>query len=55
MGKYEHIQQSPMQANMQLPKLGLVVFTFGNVSAVDRCSWCVCDQTKWCAVRRPFT
>lgn len=36
MSKYEHIQQLAYQANMQLPKLGLVVFTFGNVSAVDR-------------------
>src|SRR3990170_2595254 len=36
MNKYEHIQQSAYQANMQLPKLGLVIFTFGNVSAVDR-------------------
>jgi L-ribulose-5-phosphate 4-epimerase len=36
MPKYEHIQQAAYSANMQLPKLGLVVFTFGNVSAVDR-------------------
>jgi L-ribulose-5-phosphate 4-epimerase len=36
MGKYDHIRQSAYEANMQLPKLGLVVFTFGNVSAVDR-------------------
>jgi L-ribulose-5-phosphate 4-epimerase len=36
MGKYEHIQHAAFQANMQLPKLGLVMFTFGNVSAVDR-------------------
>lgn len=36
MPKYEHIQQEAYQANMQLPKLGLVLFTFGNVSAVDR-------------------
>lgn len=36
MGKYEHIQQAAYEANMQLPKLGLVIFTFGNVSAVDR-------------------
>jgi L-ribulose-5-phosphate 4-epimerase len=36
MPKYEHIQQTAYAANMQLPKLGLVVFTFGNVSAVDR-------------------
>ena len=36
MGKYEHIRQAAYLANMQLPKLGLVMFTFGNVSAVDR-------------------
>jgi L-ribulose-5-phosphate 4-epimerase len=36
MGKYDHIKQSAYDANMQLPKLGLVIFTFGNVSAVDR-------------------
>jgi L-ribulose-5-phosphate 4-epimerase len=34
--KYEHIQQAAYEANMQLPKLGLVLFTFGNVSVVDR-------------------
>src|SRR4029078_2910539 len=33
---YQHIQQAAYEANMQLPKLGLVLFTFGNVSAVDR-------------------
>jgi L-ribulose-5-phosphate 4-epimerase len=33
--KYEHIQQAAYEANMQLPKLGLVIFTFGNVSAAD--------------------
>jgi L-ribulose-5-phosphate 4-epimerase len=34
--KYEHIREEAYQANMQLPKLGLVLFTFGNVSAADR-------------------
>jgi L-ribulose-5-phosphate 4-epimerase len=34
--KYDHIKLSAYNANMQLPKLGLVIFTFGNVSAVDR-------------------
>lgn len=34
--KYEHIKQEAFEANMQLPKLGLVLFTFGNVSAADR-------------------
>jgi len=36
MSKYQHIKQTAYQANMQLPKLGLVLFTFGNVSAADR-------------------
>src|SRR6476469_2710097 len=34
--RYSHIQQEAFEANMQLPKLGLVMFTFGNVSAADR-------------------
>jgi L-ribulose-5-phosphate 4-epimerase len=34
--KYEAIRQSAYRANMQLPELGLVLFTFGNVSAADR-------------------
>jgi L-ribulose-5-phosphate 4-epimerase len=33
---YKHIQDAAYEANMQLPKLGLVIFTFGNVSAADR-------------------
>lgn len=36
MSKYDHIKQSAYTANMQLPRLGLVIFTFGNVSAADR-------------------
>jgi L-ribulose-5-phosphate 4-epimerase len=36
VSKYEHIKEEAYEANMQLPKLGLVLFTFGNVSAVDR-------------------
>jgi len=36
MSIYHHIKQSAYEANMQLPKLGLVIFTFGNVSAADR-------------------
>ncbi len=33
---YDQIQQAAYHANMQLPKLNLVLFTFGNVSVVDR-------------------
>ena len=36
MSRYEHIKELAYHANMQLPRLNLVVFTFGNVSAVDR-------------------
>lgn len=36
MSKYDEIKHIAYHANMQLPKLGLVLFTFGNVSAVDR-------------------
>jgi L-ribulose-5-phosphate 4-epimerase len=36
MSKYTHIQEAAFKANKQLPKLGLVLFTFGNVSAADR-------------------
>ncbi|HET9744489.1 MAG TPA: L-ribulose-5-phosphate 4-epimerase AraD [Chitinophagaceae bacterium] len=36
MSKYKHIQEAAYEANMQLPKLGLVLFTFGNVSEADR-------------------
>lgn len=34
--KYQTLKEECYEANMQLPKLGLVVYTFGNVSAVDR-------------------
>lgn len=33
--KYAHIRQAAYDANMKLPQLGLVIFTFGNVSAAD--------------------
>jgi L-ribulose-5-phosphate 4-epimerase len=36
MSKYQHIKEECYDANMQLPQLGLVLFTFGNVSVVDR-------------------
>lgn len=35
MSKYQHIQEEAYRANMKLTKLGLVLFTFGNVSAAD--------------------
>ena len=36
MANYDAIRRQAYEANMQLPKLGLVLFTFGNVSAADR-------------------
>jgi L-ribulose-5-phosphate 4-epimerase len=36
MDKFAQIRQSAYDSNMQLPKLGLIIFTFGNVSVADR-------------------
>jgi L-ribulose-5-phosphate 4-epimerase len=36
MSTYQTIREAAFEANMQLPRLGLVLFTFGNVSAADR-------------------
>ncbi len=36
MSEYKALKQEAFEANMQLPELGLVLFTFGNVSVVDR-------------------
>lgn len=36
MSDYQLIKQAAYEANMMLPELGLVLFTFGNASAVDR-------------------
>src|SRR5690349_8578866 len=34
--RYRAIREEAYEANLQLPELGLVLFTFGNVSACDR-------------------
>ncbi|RSK34597.1 L-ribulose-5-phosphate 4-epimerase [Hymenobacter metallilatus] len=36
MSQYQQLKQACYEANMQLPALGLVLFTFGNASVVDR-------------------
>lgn len=36
MKSFDHIREEAYQGNLQLPQLGLVLFTFGNVSAADR-------------------
>lgn len=36
MSAYNDIRQQAFEANRKLPELGLVIFTFGNVSAADR-------------------
>lgn len=36
MSQYRELKQACYEANMQLPRLGLVLFTFGNASVVDR-------------------
>ncbi|WP_337042259.1 L-ribulose-5-phosphate 4-epimerase [Emticicia sp. 17c] len=36
MSAYKSLKEECYEANMMLPKLNLVLFTFGNVSAIDR-------------------
>lgn len=36
MAKYRDLKEECYRANLQLPELGLVVYTFGNVSVADR-------------------
>ncbi|WP_151088462.1 L-ribulose-5-phosphate 4-epimerase [Hymenobacter baengnokdamensis] len=36
MSQYQALKETCYEANMQLPALGLVLFTFGNASVVDR-------------------
>lgn len=36
MSKYDAIRQAALEANLRLPELNLVMFTFGNVSVCDR-------------------
>jgi len=38
MSKYTDLKRECYEANMALNELGLVIYTFGNVSAVDRSS-----------------
>lgn len=40
MEKYPDLQLAAYRANMQLPELGLVIFTFGNVSVADQENKC---------------
>ncbi len=36
MSKYKDLKEHAWECNMQIPKLGLAIYTFGNVSAIDR-------------------
>ena len=36
LGRFGHLKLAAYHANIQLPELGLVLFTFGNVSAADQ-------------------
>ncbi|MES2730787.1 MAG: L-ribulose-5-phosphate 4-epimerase [Bacteroidota bacterium] len=36
MSQYQYLKEEVYEANMELPKRGLVLYTFGNVSAIDR-------------------
>ena len=34
--KYNTLKEQAWLCNMEIPKLGLAIYTFGNVSAIDR-------------------
>jgi len=36
MSDYQELKELAWKSNLELPKHGLVKFTFGNVSAIDR-------------------
>ncbi len=37
----KHLKKKVYEANMQLPQYGLVTFTWGNVSGIDRDRGCL--------------
>ncbi len=43
----EELKQKVFEANMLLPKYGLVTFTWGNVSAIDRESGLLSSPAVW--------
>ena len=50
--KYEHIQQEAYEANMQLPKLGLVLIYIWKCKCSRQKPWRICHQAKRRSLRR---
>ncbi len=48
----EELKEKVFHANLELVKHGLVIFTWGNVSAIDRETRIGSHQTQWCKLRR---
>lgn len=46
----EELKQKVYEANMELPAKGLITYTWGNVSGIDREKGLICDQTKWSSI-----
>lgn len=46
----EKLKQDVLEANLLLPKYGLITFTWGNVSGIDRGERSGGHQALWCAV-----
>ena len=42
----EKLKEEVYRANMDLPKYGLVTFTWGNVSGIDREQMCIRDRNS---------
>ena len=44
----EKLKEKVYEANMELQRKGLVIYTWGNVSEIDRETGLSSNQTKWC-------
>lgn len=45
----EELKKQVYEANMELPRRGLITYTWGNVSGIDR-ERIFCDQAKRCGL-----
>lgn len=46
----EELKQKVYEANMELPAKGLITYTWGNVSGIDREKGLFVIQTKWSSI-----
>ena len=49
---YGELKEQAFRANMEIPRRGLAIYTFGNVSAFDARARRLRDQAERCRLRR---